>query len=504
MPRPLVSGDPRWPVRWMRHATSASASSPSRAGRSTTSSSSRPSGRGPGRGIGRCPRSSPAAACSTRRRSPGWKTRSRGTRGLRGAGSRPGPPPPSDRTGPTAPSRPRPSTTPDGLATRRPAPAQADPAGPTVAGQRFHILRHHSRGGLGEVFLAFDGELNRPVALKELPARRAHDPDSQARFLREAEVTGRLEHPGIVPIYSMGRHEDGRPYYAMRFIEGETLRDAIERYHRGKGATHRRRRPGSGLSTAPAERHRHVQRGRLRPQPGGRPPRPEARERHARPVRRDPRRRLGGRQVAPGPPGRRGRAGPVVRGPGGRVDDPARLGDRDAPVHEPRAGDGRPGAGRAGERHLQPGGDPVLPARRACPLPGRRHAERPGPRLPRHLPRPSPVAPIRRSDARGDLLEGDVPGPARPSRDGPRPGQRPRGLAGGRPLPRRAGARPGPGESFADPALPRAGARPASTGRRTPRGCSGWPAPSRTPPPSRRSWSASSGRACAAGTRGRS
>ncbi|MEJ7640444.1 MAG: hypothetical protein WKF75_21360, partial [Singulisphaera sp.] len=89
--------------------------------------------------------------------------------------------------------------------------APGDPDGPTVAGRRFHILRPHSRGGLGEVFLAFDGELNRPVALKELRSRSAHDPDSQARFLQEAEVTGRLEHPGIVPIYSMGRHEDGRP-----------------------------------------------------------------------------------------------------------------------------------------------------------------------------------------------------------------------------------------------------------------------------------------------------
>ncbi|MEJ7639435.1 MAG: hypothetical protein WKF75_16025, partial [Singulisphaera sp.] len=66
--------------------------------------------------------------------------------------------------------------------------ATADPIGPTVAGRRFHILRLHSRGGLGEVSLDFDGELNRPVALKELPSRSAHDPDSQARFLREAEV----------------------------------------------------------------------------------------------------------------------------------------------------------------------------------------------------------------------------------------------------------------------------------------------------------------------------
>ncbi|MDR3633517.1 MAG: serine/threonine protein kinase [Isosphaeraceae bacterium] len=109
-------------------------------------------------------------------------------------------------------------------------------AGPETESARFRVLRPHARGGLGEVFLAFDAELNRAVALKELQARLAHNPDAQARFLREAEVTGRLEHPGIVPVYSLGRYADGRPYYAMRLIEGETLKGAIERFHR-KGAS---------------------------------------------------------------------------------------------------------------------------------------------------------------------------------------------------------------------------------------------------------------------------
>jgi WD40 repeat protein/serine/threonine protein kinase len=113
---------------------------------------------------------------------------------------------------------------------------QADTSG--TRGPRFRVIRPHARGGLGEVFLAHDTELNRSVALKELQARHAHDRDSQARFLLEAELTGTLEHPGIVPIYSLGRHEDGRPYYAMRLIRGETLRDAIERFHR-KGSDSR-------------------------------------------------------------------------------------------------------------------------------------------------------------------------------------------------------------------------------------------------------------------------
>jgi eukaryotic-like serine/threonine-protein kinase len=107
---------------------------------------------------------------------------------------------------------------------------------PVGAGERYRIIRPHARGGLGEVFLALDPELDRQVALKELQSFHADDPVSQSRFLREARVTGRLEHPGIVPVYGLGRHADGRPYYAMRLIEGETLKQAIERFHGRKDA----------------------------------------------------------------------------------------------------------------------------------------------------------------------------------------------------------------------------------------------------------------------------
>ena len=100
-----------------------------------------------------------------------------------------------------------------------------------IAGGRFQVIRPHARGGLGEVFVAFDRELKRSVALKELQASLAHDPAAQARFLLEAEVTGSLEHPGIVPVYSLGRYADGRPYYAMHLVQGETLRAAIDRFH---------------------------------------------------------------------------------------------------------------------------------------------------------------------------------------------------------------------------------------------------------------------------------
>lgn len=100
-------------------------------------------------------------------------------------------------------------------------------------GQRFRVLRPHARGGLGEVFVAQDLELQREVALKEIQSQFADRPESRSRFVLEAEITGGLEHPGIVPVYGLGQYEDGRPYYAMRFIRGNSLREAIERFNKG-------------------------------------------------------------------------------------------------------------------------------------------------------------------------------------------------------------------------------------------------------------------------------
>ncbi len=104
----------------------------------------------------------------------------------------------------------------------------------TSAGQRFRVLRPHARGGLGAVFVALDAELHREVALKQILDTHADDPISRQRFLLEAEVTGGLEHPGIVPVYGLGTYGDGRPYYAMRFIKGDSLKEAIDRFHKDK------------------------------------------------------------------------------------------------------------------------------------------------------------------------------------------------------------------------------------------------------------------------------
>jgi tetratricopeptide (TPR) repeat protein/tRNA A-37 threonylcarbamoyl transferase component Bud32 len=116
---------------------------------------------------------------------------------------------------------------PDGL------PAVEGTAGsPTgVAGQRYRALRFHARGGLGEVHVAQDCELRRQVALKRIQDRHADNEPLRRRFIREAELTARLEHPGVVPVYGLGLDGAGRPSYAMRFIEGEPLSKAIARFH---------------------------------------------------------------------------------------------------------------------------------------------------------------------------------------------------------------------------------------------------------------------------------
>ena len=123
------------------------------------------------------------------------------------------------------------------MRTRTPRPSHARTAGTSTAdGMRFRILRLHRTGGLGAVYVAHDEELHREVALKEIRDRHAHDPDSRSRFVQEAEITGRLEHPGIVPVYGLGTYADGRPFYAMRFIKGDNLKDAIAHFHEADDA----------------------------------------------------------------------------------------------------------------------------------------------------------------------------------------------------------------------------------------------------------------------------
>jgi serine/threonine-protein kinase len=99
------------------------------------------------------------------------------------------------------------------------------------AGGRFRVVRYYRGGGLGDIYLADDLELDRQVALKEIKPTLADMPEKRARFVFEAEVNGGLEHPSIVPVYGRGQYDNGRPYYAMRLIRGDTLQEAILRFH---------------------------------------------------------------------------------------------------------------------------------------------------------------------------------------------------------------------------------------------------------------------------------
>jgi serine/threonine-protein kinase len=104
-------------------------------------------------------------------------------------------------------------------------------------GERYVRTQLHATGGIGRVWLAYDAALGREVALKELRPDRADDAALRARFLREAQITGQLEHPGIVPVYEVAGPSPGcQPFYVMRFIRGRTLSESAQAYHHKRAA----------------------------------------------------------------------------------------------------------------------------------------------------------------------------------------------------------------------------------------------------------------------------
>ncbi len=130
----------------------------------------------------------------------------------------------------------------------------------------YEILREIARGGMGVVFHARQVSLNRPVALKMILAGQLADETDIKRFYTEAEAAANLDHPGIVPIYEVGQHED-QHYFSMGFIDGQSLsqrlaggpltaREAAElirrvseaiEYAHGRGVIHRDLKPANIL-----------------------------------------------------------------------------------------------------------------------------------------------------------------------------------------------------------------------------------------------------------------
>lgn len=135
--------------------------------------------------------------------------------------------------------------------THPPAP---DPLlGHTVAG-RYHVVRKLSQGGMGAIYLATQQPLGREVALKVLLNTVAHDETAVQRFEQEARAVSRLRHPHIITLYDFGRTEDGRLFIAMEFLDGESLRDAVQKA--GRLPYRRALHVVKGIVSGLAEAHR--------------------------------------------------------------------------------------------------------------------------------------------------------------------------------------------------------------------------------------------------------
>jgi serine/threonine protein kinase len=95
----------------------------------------------------------------------------------------------------------------------------------------YEIEARVSSGGLGNIFKARDRRLGRTVAIKQLRGANADSADGVARLRREAEVTARLQHPAIVPVYEAGYWPSGQPFYAMKLVSGRSLQEVIADTH---------------------------------------------------------------------------------------------------------------------------------------------------------------------------------------------------------------------------------------------------------------------------------
>ena len=135
------------------------------------------------------------------------------------SGSNPMSADPADRTATLAPRDATPAPAP-----RDPVEPPADAGLPIDDPERYEQVAEQGRGGLGRVVRAVDKRLGRTVAVKELLRQ---DDWHEARFVREALITARLEHPGIVPVHEAGRWPNGAPYYVMKLVEGRTLKELM-------------------------------------------------------------------------------------------------------------------------------------------------------------------------------------------------------------------------------------------------------------------------------------
>ncbi len=110
---------------------------------------------------------------------------------------------------------------------KAPKPKKSEPDKP-----RYDLVDNFAHGGMGNIWKAHDQRIHRDVAYKELLPRALRRPRVVERFVQEAQITGQLEHPCIVPIYDLGNQENGAPFYAMKLIHGTEMKDHIEDMHK--------------------------------------------------------------------------------------------------------------------------------------------------------------------------------------------------------------------------------------------------------------------------------
>jgi serine/threonine protein kinase len=98
---------------------------------------------------------------------------------------------------------------------------------------RYTLLRRIGKGGFGQVILAVDDDLDRPVAIKVPRPDRVSRPETVEAFLAEARILASLDHPHIVPVYDVGRTENGQVYVVSKYIEGSDLAVKIKQARPG-------------------------------------------------------------------------------------------------------------------------------------------------------------------------------------------------------------------------------------------------------------------------------
>ncbi|MDF1664592.1 MAG: protein kinase, partial [Planctomycetota bacterium] len=115
---------------------------------------------------------------------------------------------------------------------------QSQPFFTPLSDAMLEVKEKIGEGGMGAVYRVFDKRLEREAALKLLLSNEESNADLRLRFVREAKITARLDHPGIPPIYDAGENSEGQCFLLMRLISGDTMTSRIRSYHKSKNSEH--------------------------------------------------------------------------------------------------------------------------------------------------------------------------------------------------------------------------------------------------------------------------